>query len=114
MVPANHCIGTTISDLGISIAKRELSQISSKRPDRPPMFYQGTVKEQAHLLESTINLMRMLDSHPTLIKSGQPTLWHTDLHMGNIYVAPNESSQIVSMIDFQSLSVLPADRKSVV
>lgn len=72
------------------------------------MFYQGTVKEQAHLLESTINLMRMLDSHPTLIKSGQPTLWHTDLHMGNIYVAPNESSQIVSMIDFQSLSVLPA------
>ncbi|KAJ9268533.1 hypothetical protein DTO212C5_5308 [Paecilomyces variotii] len=99
---------TTISDLGISIAKRELSQISNKRPDRPPMFYQGTVKEQAHLLESAISLMRMLDSHPTLIKSGQPTLWHTDLHMGNIYVAPNESSHIVSMIDFQSLSVLPA------
>ncbi|KAJ9261706.1 hypothetical protein DTO195F2_3964 [Paecilomyces variotii] len=99
---------TTISDLGISIAKRELSQISSKRPDRSPMFYQGSVQEQAHLLECTISLMRMLDAHPTLIKSGQPTLWHTDLHMGNIYVAPNESSQIVSMIDFQSLSVLPA------
>lgn len=72
------------------------------------MFYQGSVEEQAHLLESTISLMRMLDSHPTLIKSGQPTLWHTDLHMGNIYVAPNESSRIVSIIDFQSLSVLPA------
>ncbi|KAJ9196693.1 hypothetical protein DTO164E3_6223 [Paecilomyces variotii] len=99
---------TTISDLGISIAKRELSQISNKRPDRSPMFYQGSAKEQVHLLESAISLMRMLDAHPTLIKSGQPTLWHTDLHMGNIYVAPNESSHIVSMIDFQSLSVLPA------
>lgn len=103
-----HCTGTAISHLGISIARRELSQISSKRLERPSMFYQGSVEEQAHLLESTISLMRMLDSHPTLMKSGQPTLWHTDLHMGNIYVAPNESSRIVSIIDFQSLSVLPA------
>lgn len=50
----------------------------------------------------------MLDSHPTLSKSGQPTLWHKDLHMGNIYVAPNGNSQIASIIDFQSQSVLPA------
>lgn len=50
----------------------------------------------------------MLDSHPKLIKSGQPTLWHKDLHMGNIYVAPNNNSQISSIIDFQSQSVLPA------
>ena len=103
-----HCTGTTISHLGISIARRELSRITSKRLERQSMFYQGSVEEQARLLESTISLMRMLDSHPTLIKSGQPTLWHTDLHMGNIYVAPNESSRIVSIIDFQSLSVLPA------
>lgn len=50
----------------------------------------------------------MLDSHPKLIKSGQPTLWHKDLHMGNIYVAPNDNSQITSIIDFQSQSVLTA------
>lgn len=51
--------------------------------------------------------MRMLDSHPTLTQAAQPTLWHTDLHMGNIFVAPDNSSRILSLIDFQSLSVLP-------
>lgn len=50
----------------------------------------------------------MLDSHSRLAQSVQPTLWHTDLHMGNIYVAPNESSRITFLIDFQSESVLPA------
>ncbi|KAF9887177.1 hypothetical protein FE257_010431 [Aspergillus nanangensis] len=97
----------TIPYLGVSIVKRELSRISSKRSDGPLTFYQGSVEEQAQLLQSTISLMNMLDSHPTLINSGQPTLWHTDLHMGNIYVAPNESSRIVSIIDFQSVSILP-------
>lgn len=49
----------------------------------------------------------MLDSHPLLGQSAQPTLWHTDLHMGNIYVAPDHRTQIVSVIDFQSISVMP-------
>ncbi|KAH2635840.1 hypothetical protein KXW54_002771 [Aspergillus fumigatus] len=98
----------TISDVGICIAKRELSPLSRKRLDRPPTFYQGSVEEQAELLQSTMSLMPLLDSHPALVKSGRPILWHTDLHMGNIYVAPDESSQVVSLIDFQSLSVLLA------
>ncbi|KAH1740013.1 hypothetical protein KXW29_004016 [Aspergillus fumigatus] len=98
----------TISDVGICIAKRELSPLSRKRLDRPPTFYQGSVEEQAKLLQSTMSLMPLLDSYPALVKSGRPILWHTDLHMGNIYVAPDESSQIVSLIDFQSLSVLLA------
>jgi hypothetical protein len=103
-----HCTGNTISDVGICIAKRELSPLSRKRLDRPPTFYQGSVEEQAKLLQSTMSLMPLLDSHPALDKSGRPILRHTDLHMGNIYVAPDESSQIVSLIDFQSLSVLLA------
>ncbi|KAH3007743.1 hypothetical protein KXW60_002666 [Aspergillus fumigatus] len=98
----------TISDVGICIAKRELSPLSRKRLDRPPTFYQGSVEEQAKLLQSTMSLMPLLDSYPALVKSGRPIMWHTDLHMGNIYVAPDESSQIVSLIDFQSLSVLLA------
>lgn len=108
MIRANHRIGATISDLGKSIAKRELSRIPDQRPERSPAFYRGSAREQATLLESAMSLMPLLDSHPTLIKSGQPTLWHTDLHMRNIYVAPDERSRIVSIIDFQSLSVLPA------
>ncbi|PWY70738.1 hypothetical protein BO83DRAFT_389943 [Aspergillus eucalypticola CBS 122712] len=67
----------------------------------------GTMDEQARLLEFTIRLMPMLDTHPLLGQSAQPTLWHTDLHMGNIYVAPDDRTQIVSVIDLQSMSVMP-------
>ncbi|GLA32635.1 hypothetical protein AnigIFM63326_000844 [Aspergillus niger] len=41
-------------------------------------------------------------------QSAQPTLWHTDLHMGDIYVAPEDSTRTVSIIDFQSLAIMPA------
>ncbi|KAA8652765.1 uncharacterized protein ATNIH1004_001670 [Aspergillus tanneri] len=96
-----------LSDFGISIVKRELYRISCKRSNDHPTFTQGSIQEQAQLLEYTMNVMQMLDSHPMLTKSAQPTLWHSDLHMGNIFVAPEESSRIVSLIDFQSISVLP-------
>ncbi|KAL4798411.1 hypothetical protein BDV19DRAFT_376969 [Aspergillus venezuelensis] len=36
-------------------------------------------------------------------KYSKPTLWHTDLHMGNIYVSPGKRSQITSFIDWQSI-----------
>lgn len=55
-----------------------------------------------------MRFMEVLDSNRILKRACQPTLWHTDLHMGNIFVAPDECSRIVSLIDFQSTSVLPA------
>lgn len=55
-----------------------------------------------------MSLMKLLDSNELLRETCQPTLWHTDLHMGNIFVAPDEPSRIVSLIDFQSTLVLPA------
>lgn len=40
-----------------------------------------------------MDLMKVLDSHPVLSQSAQPTLWHSDLHMGNVFVAPGENSK---------------------
>ncbi|KAE8366087.1 kinase-like domain-containing protein [Aspergillus caelatus] len=98
----------TLSDFGISIAMRELYQISSTHPNnKQPIFSRGSIQEQTQLLKYAMDLMQMLDSHPVLSQSAQPTLWHSDLHMGNIFVSPDESSRIVSLIDFQSLSILP-------
>lgn len=54
-----------------------------------------------------MDLMKVLDSHPVLSQSAQPTLWHSDLHMGNILLRLARTQKIVSLIDFQSLSVLP-------
>jgi hypothetical protein len=65
------------------------------------------VAERTSLLEKTIHLLNSLDSHPTLTASSKPVLWHTDLHMGNIYVSPDDPAQILSLIDWQSISVLP-------
>ncbi|KAL2866083.1 uncharacterized protein BJX67DRAFT_372762 [Aspergillus lucknowensis] len=101
----DHGLWSNLSDFGISIAKRKLSRIAQQSPDHQPI--RGSAQEQANHLEITIILMRMLDSHPILAQFAQPTLWHTDLHMGNIFVAPNNNSQITALIDVQSLSILP-------
>ncbi|QMW42991.1 hypothetical protein G4B11_006361 [Aspergillus flavus] len=83
-----------LSEFGISVAKRELYQISRKRPnDEQPTFSRGSLQEQTQLLNHTMDLMKVLDSHPVLSQSAQPTLWHSDLHMGNIFVAPGENSK---------------------
>ena len=37
----------------------------------------------------------------------RPVLWHTDLHMGNIYVSGQNPPQITSIIDWQSIVVSP-------
>jgi hypothetical protein len=51
----------------------------------------------------------MLDDESLLFsKVSEPVLWHTDLHMGNIYVSPEDSTtKIVSLIDWQSITVAP-------
>lgn len=51
--------------------------------------------------------MKLLDSHPTLTESAKPDIWHTDLHMGNICISPNKPSHILSLIDWESTSILP-------
>lgn len=101
-------LGNKISALGISIARRELSRISSGHLTHHAHFYRGSVEECIQLLETTIHLMSLLDANSILARSSQPTLWHTDLHMGNIYVSPDEPSRIVSFIDLQGVLVLPA------
>lgn len=51
--------------------------------------------------------MAKLESHPPINENSQPTLWHTDLHMGNIFISETEPSKIVSLIDWQSIAILP-------
>ncbi|KAF3484010.1 uncharacterized protein GIQ15_03334 [Arthroderma uncinatum] len=97
----------TLAAFGTAIAKREISRILHSSPIHPGTFYQGSPAERKTLLESAICLMGLLDSNPTLTQSAKPVLWHTDLHMGNIYVSPDKPSQILSLIDWQSISVLP-------
>lgn len=101
-------LGYSLSDFGVSIAQRELFRISRENQQSQSNYYKGTVDQQRQLLQVAVGVMERLDSNDLLRNACQPTLWHTDLHMGNIFVAPDECSRIVSLIDFQSTSVLPA------
>ncbi|KAL4876960.1 hypothetical protein BJY04DRAFT_231251 [Aspergillus karnatakaensis] len=109
-IDATHGPWTSLSQLGISIIKREISRLSIKPIDGqpPPAFHTGTIEGKTRLLESTIPLMYLLDTHPVLPELSHPTLWHTDLHKGNVYVLPDGPSGISCLIDLQALHVMPA------
>lgn len=51
--------------------------------------------------------MESLHSYSPLVRFSQPTLYHTDLHMGNIYVDQADPTKIVSIIDWQHTQVAP-------
>ncbi|CAG8218062.1 unnamed protein product [Penicillium olsonii] len=82
----------SVSSLGVSIARRELLRIPKSGQQDQTMFYRGDIEEQTELLQATKSIMQLLDSNEILKgEASRPTLWHTDLHMGNIFVAPDES-----------------------
>jgi hypothetical protein len=55
----------------------------------------------------TKKVMSRLNERTLIGKVSEPVLWHTDLHMGNVYVAEGKPAQILSIIDWQSIPVSP-------
>lgn len=104
---AEPMIGSSLSAFGSALAKREISRIMNAPKPGGRVLYNGTVDEQVSSLETTINLMKEVELHPTLARYGKATLWHTDLHMGNIFVSDKDPSQILSIIDWKSTLVSP-------
>jgi hypothetical protein len=51
--------------------------------------------------------MTRLNEALLINKVSAPVLWHTDLHMGDIYVSEENPANIVSLIDWQSIAVSP-------
>lgn len=66
----------------------------------------GSVDEQFAVLNMAKEVMSRLDT-VTLNRVSRPVLWHTDLHMGNIYSKPEDPTKICSLIDWQSIIVSP-------
>ncbi|KIW45390.1 hypothetical protein, variant [Exophiala oligosperma] len=54
-----------------------------------------------------MKVIPILARTPLLQRYGRPTLWHTDLHMGNIFVSEQDLTKIVGVIDWQFVSILP-------
>jgi len=73
-------------------------------PHGPP---RGSTKEQLAVLKMAKEVFLKMNVKTLPGRLPWPTLWHTDLHMGNIYVSDEEPTQIVSLIDWQSIVVSP-------
>ena len=67
----------------------------------------GSVDEQFAVLNMAKEVMSRLDTATLINKVSRPVLWHTDLHMGNIYSKPEDPTKICSLIDWQSIVVSP-------
>jgi aminoglycoside phosphotransferase (APT) family kinase protein len=67
----------------------------------------ANIEEDISLLQKAADLIDKLESYLSLQQNSRPTLWHTDLHMGNIFVSETEPSKIVCLIDWQSISLSP-------
>jgi hypothetical protein len=106
---ANHVftVGSSLSSYGEMLAKREIYRIQNVPRRNSSSIYYGTASEQISLLQTAVTAMRSLEVYPLLARSSQPRLWHTDLHMGNIFVSEQDPSKILSFIDWQSIQVAP-------
>ena len=76
--------GSSFTELGVAVIERESQRIIEQPRvinSSPP---RGTHEEQLALLKAAGQIMGVLHSYSPLARFSQPTLYHTDLHMGNI------------------------------
>ncbi|KAG6061801.1 hypothetical protein E4U32_002805 [Claviceps aff. humidiphila group G2b] len=108
----DHGPWNSLEEYHAAIGKREIAcvqQISELPPSdltlRGPGFYQPTREKKIAALECYLKLLKYL--LPTDRSLGSSHLWHSDLHLGNIFVDPGNPTRIVGLIDWQSTKLSP-------
>jgi hypothetical protein len=81
-----------------------LTQYPSRSSDGAP---RGSIDEQTSVLEMAKEVISALKEPPFITKLSTPVLWHTDLHTANIFVSEEDPTTIVSLIDWQALTIAP-------
>ena len=51
--------------------------------------------------------MPIIADNSKLLDNSQPIMWHTDLHMGNIFVSKDDPEEVTGFIDWQNTSINP-------
>ncbi|KAJ8109346.1 hypothetical protein OPT61_g7526 [Boeremia exigua] len=96
-----------MSSFGVAIVEREIALLErglTPTTNGPPC---GSFEEQITVLKVAKEVMSALNEPRFIDKVSGPALWHTDLHLGNIYVSEEDPAKIVSLIDWQSIVVSP-------
>ncbi|KAJ5791178.1 uncharacterized protein N7518_008189 [Penicillium psychrosexuale] len=106
--PNVHCgPWKTIGDLGESLINRSLLKSPHHLNPKLPTSLNGPLEEHMITLGMAKKIMLAVANNPKLLAQSQPTLWHTDLHMGNIFVAEDDPAKVTGFIDWQHTSISP-------
>ncbi|KAJ5573480.1 uncharacterized protein N7459_007907, partial [Penicillium hispanicum] len=99
------------SQYASSIVQRELAHIANSGTEVQRQLHNfdesQSIDEYKILLERVSMVLPILSDEPRVIGASDPVMWHTDLHLGNIFVSPNEPSIIEGIIDWQSSQICP-------
>ncbi|GAB1217885.1 hypothetical protein ATERTT37_007128 [Aspergillus terreus] len=102
----------SLEDYMLSRAQRELAclQMFSTFPGQQGLFY-GPRQYQPRADHKRKTLQHYMKALPFLLPKDEevskPVLWHPDLHADNIFVNPNNPTEIVSVLDWQAVNLSP-------
>jgi hypothetical protein len=108
--------GNTVEDHCIAIGNREIACVKAVQPlPKPPLTIVGryipTRAKKLAALQSYLKLTKfLLPTDPSITTSH---VWHSDLHAENIFVNPDQPTEIVGIIDWQSVALVPLFENSV-
>lgn len=109
MFNAHHYYtGRTLCDMGNSLVERSLLQVSQHPNLQLPSSLYGAIDDHRNLLNSVKEALPSIAKSTKLSNQAQPILWHTDLHMGNIFVSEDDPAIVTGIIDWQNAIVNPA------
>ncbi|KAL1971012.1 hypothetical protein VTN77DRAFT_2846 [Rasamsonia byssochlamydoides] len=104
---------TSILDYRKAVGLRERAAIKTLRhvPKQmaivcgPGLLYQPTPAKKLAALEYYFQILEFLLPDDPSLTSGH--LWHNDLHHENIFVNPEDPTEILGIIDWQSIQIAP-------
>lgn len=106
-------LGSTTTDFLSAVAHREIACANQqlKYPLIPEGLFYGPRQYQPTASKKLLALNNYLKVAPHILPENRATnasvLWHADLHLQNIFVNPTEPTEILGIIDWQSVSACP-------
>jgi hypothetical protein len=105
-------VGDTLEELHSAIGFREMACIKNLRrlPKSPvtlcgPGTYQPSREKKLKALQCYLAMIKyLLPANQSITSS---CLWHSDLHLENIFVNPKRPTEVVGIIDWQSTDLAP-------
>ncbi|KAL8955937.1 MAG: hypothetical protein Q9193_006380 [Seirophora villosa] len=96
-----------LSQFGLALARRSLARTRLPVAGNVIPSIHGTKQDHEAVLNSAARVLPLVATHPLLQQRCKASLWHHDLHLGNIFVSEDNHAQITCIIDWQGVSISP-------